>query len=143
VPGEETDKLAEKAVELDAYINGVVLEYDPEWGEDLVFNTSFILDPNGKVILKYRKMMPALHFETAASPHDLLEDYYKKYGKGKALLEVMFPVVETEIGKLGAIICMDGHFPECFRALGVQITYGRYKTETLHGRTVTMCVQRT
>jgi predicted amidohydrolase len=120
VPGEETDKLAQKAIELEAYINGVALEYDLDWGDDLVFNTSFILDPNGKVILKYRKIMPALHFETAASPHDLLEEYYKKYGKGKSLLEVMFPVVETEIGKLGSIICMDGHFPECFRALGVQ-----------------------
>ena len=120
VPGEETDKLAEKAVELDAYINGVVLEYDPEWGDDLVFNTSFIIDPNGKIILKYRKIMPALHFETAASPHDLLDEYMKKYGQGKSLLEVMFPVVETSIGKLGAIICMDGHFPECYRALGVQ-----------------------
>jgi len=120
VPGEETDKLAEKAVELDAYINGVVLEYDPEWGDDMVFNTSFIIDPDGKIILKYRKVMPALHFETAVSPHDLLDEYMKKYGQGKSILKVMFPVVETSIGKLGAIICMDGHFPECYRALGVQ-----------------------
>src|SRR5699024_9946096 len=31
-----------------------------------------------------------------------------------------YPVVDTEIGRLGMFICMDGHFPEVSRALALQ-----------------------
>ena len=34
-------------------------------------------------------------------------------------LDTFFPVVDTRIGKLGTLICMDGNFPENARALAL------------------------
>lgn len=53
------------------------------------------------------------------SPHDMLDKYLEVYGEGKEPLDVLFPVAETEIGNLGTLICMDGHFPESSRALAI------------------------
>jgi hypothetical protein len=60
---------------------------------------------------------PAAHWELSISPHDIYERYVEKHGDS---LSAFFPVTETEIGKIGTNICMDGHFPESARALGVQ-----------------------
>ena len=115
VPGEETEKLSRKAKEHKIYISGCVLEYDPDW-KDCFFNTQFIIDPKGKIIHKYRKITIATHYELSISPHDVFDRYIEKYGNE---LETFFLVTETEIGKIGTITCMDGHFPETARALGV------------------------
>ena len=116
VPGEETELLSKKAKEYGIYISGCVLEYDPEW-KDYFFNTHFIIDPKGEVIHKYRKIATATHWELSVSPHDVLEKYIDKYGND---LETFLPVTKTDIGKIGTITCMDGHFPETARALGVR-----------------------
>ncbi len=116
IPGEETEKLSRKAKEYDIYIVGCALEYDPQWPK-YFFNTHFIIDPKGEIIHKYRKFTVATHFELSVSPHDIYDDYIKTYGEG---LSNFFPVVDTEIGRIGTITCMDGHFPETARALGVQ-----------------------
>ena len=43
------------------------------------------------------------------------------YGRKKGdILSCFYPVVETEIGKLGYIICNDGFTFESFRAVGIQ-----------------------
>jgi len=118
IPGEETDKLAEKAKQLDIYICGAAFEYDPEW-PNLFFNCAFIIDPDGKVVHKYRKFNPAIEWELTASPHDVYDEYIKKCGKGKSTLETFFPVTETSIGKLGTLVCNDGFWPEHFRALAM------------------------
>lgn len=115
IPGEETEKLAKKAKEHDIYISGCALEYDPDW-KDYFFNTQFIIDPTGKIIHKYRKITTATHYELSVSPHDVFDRYIEKYGDK---LETFFPVTETEIGKIGTITCMDSHFPETARALGI------------------------
>jgi predicted amidohydrolase len=51
---------------------------------------------------------PWLPWEIHASPHDL-----------PGYDEPFFPVVETEIGRLGTAICYDWLFPEAIRALGL------------------------
>ena len=53
-------------------------------------------------------MNPWLPWELHASPHDLA-----------GYDEPLFPVVETEIGRLGAAICYDWLFPEAIRALAL------------------------
>ncbi len=118
IPGEETEELAKVAIKNEIYISGVALELMPEF-PDLYFNCHFIISPEGKIIHKYHKFTPAIHFELTTSPHDVFDRYYEIFGQGKTLLQTFFPVTETAIGKIGTIICMDGHFPENWRALAL------------------------
>jgi predicted amidohydrolase len=109
LPNEETDRYVRKARELGIYIQtGTFLETDPRW-PDVVFNTTCLIGPDG-LLAKYRKVNPWLPWELHASPHDLLSRGYD---------EPLFPVVETEIGRLGVAICYDWLFPEAIRALAL------------------------
>lgn len=106
IPNEHTEKLAEKAREHGIFIQtGSMLELDSKYPGAL-FNTSCLLDPAGHILLKYRKVYPWLPWEAQTSPHDLPE--YE---------EELFPVADTEIGRLGAAICYDWLFPEVLRQL--------------------------
>jgi predicted amidohydrolase len=110
VPNEQTDRYIEKAKEHRLYIQtGTFLEHDPRWPE-LVFNTTCLIGPDG-VLSKYRKVHPWTPWEVHTSPRDLLPRGYD---------EPLFPVVETEIGRLGVAICYDWLFPEAIRALAAQ-----------------------
>jgi len=106
IPGEETDKLAEKAKKYGIYLSASIHEKDPEF-PDYFFNTAFIMNPKGEIILKYRKVNPWIPLELSTSPHDLLDDYN----------DPIFPVVDTDIGKLACYVCYDQFFPEVARQL--------------------------
>jgi predicted amidohydrolase len=107
IPNEQTDRYHAKAKERGVYIQtGTFLEVDLKW-PGVVFNTTCLIGPDG-LLSRYRKVYPWLPWEIHASPHDL-EGYD----------EPMFPVVETEIGRLGAAICYDWLFPEAIRALAM------------------------
>lgn len=118
IPGEETELLAKSAIENAIYLSGVALEVMPQFPGHY-FNCNFIIDPEGKVIHKYHKYTPAIHFELCTSPHDVFDQYYEIFGQGKSYLQTFFPVVDTPIGKIGTLIAMDGHFPESWRALAL------------------------
>lgn len=114
IPGPETDVLAHKAKQYGLYIAGCgVVEVLPEF-PDRWFNTAFIIGPDGKVILKYHKWHIPAYIGLGTSPHDMLDDYGRVFGK---TLKDLFPVVDTEIGKLGTMTCHDGATPEVSRAL--------------------------
>ncbi|MBV55075.1 MAG: nitrilase, partial [Gammaproteobacteria bacterium] len=49
------------------------------------------------------------------SPHDMFDEYKEVFGGG---IKDLFPVIDTEIGKLGTMTCHDGCTPEVSRALG-------------------------
>ncbi len=115
IPGPETDILAEKAKELNVFIAAVLYEYDPEW-PDRYFNTAFLINPQGEVILKHRKIYIPAAMSVDVSPHDFYDEYVAKYGDGP---EVFYPVAKTEIGNIGFAICTEGWFPETFRALAM------------------------
>ncbi len=107
IPNEHTDRYTRKARERGIYIQtGSFLESDPQW-PGVVFNTTCLIGPDG-LIGRYRKVNPWLPWEVHASPCDL-PDYDLP----------LFPVFDTEIGKLGAAICYDWLFPEAIRALGL------------------------
>ncbi len=116
IPGEWTDKLAAKAVEWDTYLATAVEEYDPEW-PDKVWDTAFIIDPQGKVILKYRKIncLNSIGVLPHSTVGTVFTEYVKKYG-----YDQVFPVVDTSIGKLGCLICYDVNFPEVARSLALK-----------------------
>lgn len=105
IPNEHTERYVEIARRRNVYIQtGTFLEEDPAY-PGAVFNTTCLIGPGG-VLARYRKVNPWLPWELHTSPHDI-EGY----------AEDMFPVVETELGKLGVAICYDWLFPEVLRQL--------------------------
>ena len=107
VPNEFTDLYAAKARQHGVFIQtGTFLEVDERWPGH-VFNTTCLMGPDG-LLSKYRKTHPWVPWEVHTSPHDL-----------PGYDEPIFPVVETEIGKLGAAICYDWLFPEAIRELAL------------------------
>jgi predicted amidohydrolase len=115
IPGPEIDQLAEIAQEYDLYLcGGGVMEQVPEF-PDRWFNTNFIVGPSGDVVLKYHKWHIPAYIGLGTSPHDLFDEYCDKLGGD---IKDLFPVIDTEIGKLGTMTCHDGCTPEVSRALG-------------------------
>jgi predicted amidohydrolase len=86
----------------------------PEKNTEGIFNTSYLVDPAGEVILKYSKC----HLFDIHLPHLVVQESAAfKPGKELAL-------VETPLGKIGLLICYDIRFPEMARKLalsGVEI----------------------
>jgi N-carbamoylputrescine amidase len=71
------------------------------------YNTAAIVDADGKYLGKYRKT----HI-----PHckpGFWEKFYFRPGN------LGYPVFDTAVGKVGVYICYDRHFPEGWRALGL------------------------
>jgi predicted amidohydrolase len=113
LPGEETEVLAEKCREYKVYLAGSCFECgDPKF-PGKIFNTGFILDPEGKVALKYRKINTSNNSrELSTSPHDVWDQYSHDP-------EVLFPVLETPYGNFGMYICFDANFPEVARCVAL------------------------
>ncbi len=66
----------------------------------LIYNAAVLLDPDGKLIGKYRKVcLPRSEIDAGVAPGS---DY---------------PVFDTRFGKVGMMICYDGFFPEVAREL--------------------------
>jgi predicted amidohydrolase len=107
IPNEHTDRYRQKARQHNVYIQtGSFLERDDRYPGH-VFNTACLIGPEG-ILTKYRKVHPWIPWEVHASPHDLAG-----YG------EELFPVADTEIGRLGVAICYDWIFPEAIRQLAL------------------------
>ena len=105
IPNEHTDRLAAKAREHRIYIqSGSMIEADPRWPR-VVFNATCLIGPEG-LLYKYRKVNTWIPYEVHSSPHDL-EGYD----------EPLFPVADTDIGRIGCAICYDWLFPEAMRQL--------------------------
>lgn len=107
LPCEHTDRYQKKARQLGVFIQtGTFLESDSRWPGH-VFNTTCLVGPDG-ILSKYRKVHPWIPWEVHTSPHDL-----------PAYDEPIFPVAETEIGRIGTAICYDWLFPEAIRQLAL------------------------
>ncbi|WP_068115826.1 nitrilase-related carbon-nitrogen hydrolase [Tropicimonas marinistellae] len=106
IPGAITDRLAEVAKKRGIYIAGNHFEVDPKW-PDRYFNSSFLLDPAGETILRYRR----INTGSWTSPHDILDEYREAYGE-----EGIFPVVDTELGRLAIFPCGEISVPEITRS---------------------------
>jgi len=108
IPGPETKALGEKCKQYGFYLAGAAFEKVDEFPHHF-FNTGIIINPQGEIILKYRKINASNNnLEISSSPVDVLT----KYGP-----QELFPVVRTPIGNLGMFICYDGWFPEVARCL--------------------------
>ncbi|MBI3092512.1 MAG: hydrolase [Candidatus Tectomicrobia bacterium] len=121
VPGMETEILAAKAKELKTYLIGQVRAKEKEF-KDRYFNVVFILNPKGEIIHKYHKLQVYPN-EPSATPHDLWDRWVELYGDD---LDAFYPVADTEIGRLGTMVCMEGSYPEPARGLamnGAEVIY--------------------
>lgn len=105
VPGPITGRLQEVARRHAIFVAGNQFEIDAKW-PGRFFNTCFLIDPDGEVILRFRRINTALW----PSPHDFMDAYIAEEG-----FEGAFPIVETELGRLAMIACGEIAVPEVAR----------------------------
>lgn len=83
------------------YIASGITEWDP--AKQKIFNTGIMFDRKGEVACHYHKQFLATH-----------DQNWFAFGERGC------PVVETDLGKIGLLICFDGRIPEIFRAMTMQ-----------------------
>jgi predicted amidohydrolase len=105
--GFEYEALGKIAQKYKIFLAGNAYELDPNF-PGLYFQTCFIIDPSGSIILRYRR----LNSMFAPTPHDVWDKYLECYG-----LEGVFPVAKTEIGNLAALASEEILYPEVARCL--------------------------
>jgi N-carbamoylputrescine amidase len=103
IPGPTTKRFQSLAKELGLVM--VLPMYELEQ-PGFLYNTAAVLDADGSYLGKFRKQ----HI-----PHlpGFWEKFYFRPGNGG------YPVFDTAVGKVGVYICYDRHFPEGWRALGL------------------------
>ena len=101
--GPTTKRFQELAAELGMVL--VLPMYEKEQ-EGLLYNTAAVIDADGTYLGKYRKT----HIPQVKG---FWEKFYFRPGN------LGFPVFQTAVGRVGVYICYDRHFPEGWRALGV------------------------
>ena len=115
IPGSpEIERLQKLADELKIYIGANAYEAPDEW-PGRYFNCSFLIDPAGEIVLKYRRVSTA----EGTSPHDLLHAYLDKHG-----LDGLWPVADTALGKIAMMPCGEILWPEtarCFALRGAEV----------------------
>jgi predicted amidohydrolase len=79
------------------------------------FNTSVLVDRDGRIIGKYRKVHLPGHSEY--DPHRAFQHLEKRYFEPG---DLGFPVWRTMGGILGMCICNDRRWPETYRVMGLQ-----------------------
>jgi predicted amidohydrolase len=110
IAGAEYEALGAIAQQQQIFLAGNAYELDPHF-PGLYFQTCFVFDPSGVVILRYRRLNSLF----APTPHDVWDRYLEHYG-----LEGVFPVAKTEIGNLAAVASDEILFPEVARCLAMR-----------------------
>lgn len=108
--GAEYEALGKIAQKHGIFLAGNAYELDPNF-VGLYFQTCFVIDPSGSVVLRYRR----LNSMFAPTPHDVWDKYLDCYG-----LEGVFPVARTAIGNLAAIASEEILYPEVARCLAIR-----------------------
>ncbi|WP_306204104.1 nitrilase-related carbon-nitrogen hydrolase [Actinoplanes sp. RD1] len=103
VPGPTTERFQALAAELGLVM--VLPMYEQEQ-PGVLYNTAAVVDADGSYLGKYRKN----HIPQVKG---FWEKFYFRPGN------LGYPVFDTAVGKVGVYICYDRHFPEGWRALGL------------------------
>lgn len=103
IPGPSTDQLGALARELNLVIVASLFE---KRGVGLHHNTAVVLERDGSIAGKYRKM----HI-----PDD--PGYYEKFYFTPG--DLGFHPIQTSVGKLGILVCWDQWFPEAARLMAM------------------------
>ncbi|MEM9656688.1 MAG: nitrilase-related carbon-nitrogen hydrolase, partial [Actinomycetota bacterium] len=103
IPGPNTERFAALAAKHNMVL--VLPMYEKEQ-EGLLYNTAAVIDADGTYLGKFRKT----HIPQVKG---FWEKFYFRPG------DMGYPVFDTAVGKVGVYICYDRHFPEGWRALGL------------------------
>ncbi len=115
MPSKETQPLFAEARKLKIGFNFGFAELVEEEGVTRHFNTAIIVDHNGEIAGKYRKIHLPGH--TEHEPWRAFQHLEKRYfEKGN----LGFQVHQVFGGKIGMCICNDRRWPETFRVMGLQ-----------------------
>jgi predicted amidohydrolase len=104
IPGSTTEPLQDVAQRHGIHLAWGTYERGPERG--VVFNSSVLIGPQGDVLGVYRKT------------HPFCTELHSRGGWVTAGDEVC--VVDTDLGRIGMVICFDGDYPELARIQAVQ-----------------------
>ncbi len=112
MPGPETQRLFDQAKLLSI---GFYLGYAELTSEGRRFNTSILVDENGSLVGKYRKVhLPGHEEHEPERPFQHLERRYFEEGPDG------FSVWEAFGGVMGMALCNDRRWPETYRVMGLQ-----------------------
>ncbi len=103
IPGPTTERFQSLAAKHNMVL--VLPMYEKEQ-EGLLYNTAAVIDADGSYLGKFRKT----HIPQVKG---FWEKFYFRPG------DLGYPVFDTAVGKVGVYICYDRHFPEGWRALGL------------------------
>lgn len=101
VTGRYVSAMAELCRKYGVHIASGFTELDPNDGK--IYNSGLLLDAQGKLIVHYHKQFLATH-----------DQNWFALGKNGC------PVVDTELGRIGLLICFDGRIPEIARSIALQ-----------------------
>lgn len=107
VPGRETDRIAKAAQLARAFVGFNTTEVLPQF-PGRYFLSGVIIGPTGDVLLNYRKLYD---LTTKSRPGDVWTEWLATMGP-----ESVFPVADTEIGRLASIVALDVNWPEMARS---------------------------
>jgi predicted amidohydrolase len=93
--------MAALARKLGIFIASGITEWDQS--RERIFNSGVMLDRNGEVAIHYHKQFLATH-----------DQNWFSFGERGC------PVVDTDLGRIGLLICFDGRIPEIARSLALQ-----------------------
>lgn len=110
INGPEYESLGKIAQDCKIYLSGNVYEKDPNF-PDIYFQASFAISPTGDVILRYRRLISMF----SPSPYDYLDKYLDIYGE-----DALFPVADTDIGRIACIASEEILYPELARCLALK-----------------------
>ena len=115
MPGPATQPLFDAARRLGVAFHLGYAERCTEEGRERHFNTAILVDREGHIAGKYRKVhLPGHREHEPDFPFQHLEKRYFETGN------LGFPVFDTLDGKVGMCICNDRRWPETFRVMGLQ-----------------------
>ena len=108
--GREYDALGVIAASNGVFLSGNLYETDAHF-PDLYFQTSFLANDSGDIVLRYRRLIS----QFGPTPYDVLDRYLDLYGA-----DSLFPVVDTDLGRLAAVASEEIVFPEIARVLALR-----------------------
>lgn len=115
MPGPDTQPLFAEAKRLHLAFYLGYAELTVEKGQTRRFNTSVLVDKQGAILGKYRKIHLPGHAEN--EPWRAFQHLEKRYFETG---DLGFPVFDALGGRIGMCICNDRRWPETYRVMGLQ-----------------------
>jgi deaminated glutathione amidase len=106
--GPEVERIGKAAQDANAFVAFNAIEKIEKF-PGRYFLAGMIVGPSGDLVLNYRKMTSVT---SKSRPGDLLSAWLDHFGE-----DSLFPVVDTEIGRLACVIAADMYVPEVMRGM--------------------------